>query len=258
MTTDHRPPITDHAPTVWLYWEGPRPPLVDLCIRSIQRHNASARLIGPDDVAAMPGSAAVRRITRPLPPAFRTNLLRVWLIWQYGGVWIDADTICTSPVELVPLAADYDLVGVENPGFVARETPLGGRAGSPVFAATYHRYARVMRRYRSTTALGRLLRGHIPQSQDPGLRRFIGLTAGPPDRADSATTITLPHKPYYPFLYRQIYAMMLSRGRGLDPAAAVLWPINHHVYRRLAHWDEQRLMRCKNFLGRCLRYAFRE
>ncbi len=251
MTTDHRPPITDHAPTVWLYWEGPRPPLVDLCIRSIQRHNASARLIGPDDVAAMPGSAAVRRITRPLPPAFRTNLLRVWLIWQYGGVWIDADTVCTAPVELVPLAADYDLVAVANPGFAARETPLGGRAGSPIFAATYHRYARVMRRYRSTSALGRLLRGHIPPAEDPGLRRFI---AG----EIPARTVTLPDGPYYPFLYRQIAPMMLSRGRGLNPTAAVLWPINHHVYRRLAAWDERRLMRCRNFLGACLRHAFRE
>lgn len=243
--------MIDSPPTVWLYWEGPKPPLVDLCIKSIQLHNPSTRLIGPDDVAAMPDSAQVRAVTKRLPPAFRTNLLRIWLIRQYGGVWIDADTVCTGPVELVPLAAEYDLVAVRNPGFAARETPIGGRAGSPVFAATYDRYARVMRRYRSTSALGRLLRGHIPQSEDPGLRRFI---AG----EIPAQTITLPDKPYYPFLYRQISAMMLSRGRGLDPAAAVLWPINHHVYRRLAHWHAQRLMRCQNFLGRCLRYAFRE
>ncbi len=254
MTTDHRPPITDHAPTVWLYWEGPRPPLVDLCIRSIQRHNASARLIGPDDVAAMPGSAEVRRITRPLPPAFRTNLLRIWLIWQYGGVWIDADTICTAPVELVPLAADYDLVGVENPGFAARETPLGGRAGSPIFGATYRKYAAVMRRFRTRSALSRLLRGHIPRSEDPGLRPFI--QAGSP--SSPAKCFTFPSAQYYPFLYRQIYGMMLSRGRGLNPTAAVLWPINHHVYRRLAAWDERRLIRCQNFLGACLRHAFRE
>jgi hypothetical protein len=226
------------TPTLWLYWEGSKPPLVDLCIRSIQRHNPSARLIGPADVEAMPGSDEVRAITRPLSPAFRTNLLRVWLIRQYGGVWVDADTICTRPVELVPLAADYDLVAVSNPGFAARETPIGGRSDSPIFVKAYARYAQVMRRYRRTSALGRLLRAHIPTP------------------AAGEIAVTLPAQPYYPFAYRQIARMMLCGGRGLDPAAAVLWPINHTVYQRLAHWTEPRLMRCENFLGQCLRYAF--
>jgi hypothetical protein len=242
---------TEALPTLWLYWEGPRPPLVDLCIRSIERHNPTTRLIGPRDVAAMSDSGEVRSITRRLSPAFRSNLLRVWLIWKFGGVWVDADTICTAPIELVPLAADYDLVAVNNPGFAARETPIGGRTGSPVFAETYKRYAQVLRRYHKHTALQRLLRAHVPFPNDPGLRPWI---ANP---AAGATSVTLPDKPYYPFLYRQIAPMMLSRGRGLDPAAAVLWPLNHHVYRRLAAWDERRLMRCHNFLGACLRHAFR-
>lgn len=228
------------TPTLWLYWEGPKPPLVDLCIRSIQRHNPSTRLIGPVDVATMPGSDEVRAITRPLSPAFRTNLLRVWLIRQHGGVWVDADTICTRPVELVPLAADHDLVAVSNPGFAARETPIGGRSNSPIFVKAYARYAQVMRRYRYTTAMNRLLRAHIPLP------------------AADEITVTLPAQPYYPFAYRQIPAMMLCGGRGLDPAAACLWPINHTVYRRLAHWTEPRLMACKNFLGQALRWAFRE
>lgn len=253
MTPDHRSPMTDHRlPTLWLYWEGPCPPLVDLCIRSIQRHNPSTRLIGPADVAAMPDSGEVRSITRRLSPAFRSNLLRVWLIWKFGGVWVDADTICTAPIDLVPLAADYDLVAVRNPGFAARETPIGGRAGSPVFAETYRRYSQVMRRYHKHTALQRLLRAHVAFPNDPGLRPWIAN----PDAG--ATSVTLPDKPYYPFLYRQISTMMTCRGRGLDPAAAVLWPINHHVYRRFAHWTEQRLLVCRNFLGKCLRHALRE
>lgn len=232
--------MTTDLPPVWLYWEGPKPPLVALCIRSIQRHNPSTRLIGPADIAAMPASAEVRSITRPLTPAFRTNLLRVWLIWQHGGVWVDADTICTAPIELAPLAADHELVAVRNPGFAARETPLGGRAGSPIFAEAYRRYSHVMRTYRRQTPLNRLLRAHIPF---------------PTDRSRS---IELPDRPYYPFLYRNIPRMMCCRGRGLDPTAAVLWPINHIVYRRFASWSERDLMKSPTFLGQCLRHAFKD
>ena len=232
--------MTNDLPPVWLYWEGPKPPLVDLCIRSIQRHNPSARLIGPADVAAMPASAEVRSITRPLTPAFRTNLLRVWLIWQHGGVWVDADTICTAPIELASLAADHDLVAVRNPGFAARETPLGGRAGSPIVAEAYRRYSQVMRTYRRQTPLNRLLRAHIPFP------------------TNCSRSVELPDRPYYPFPYRDIPRMMSRRGQGLTPSAAVLWPINHLVYRRFARHPEQRLMASPTFLGQCLRYAFRE
>ena len=228
------------TPIVWLYWEGPMPSVVDLCVRSIQRHNPSAKLIGPADVEAMEGSGEVRAITRPLSPAFRTNLLRVWLIWKYGGVWVDADTICTGAIELVPHASDKDLVAVRNPGFASRETPLGGRAGSPIFAEAYRRYSVVMRRFHKTSALNRLLRAHIPF---------------PTNRNPS---VELPDRPYYPFLYRNIPRMMCCRGRGLDPSAAVLWPINHIVYRRFASWSERDLMESPNFLGQCLRYAFRD
>ena len=56
--------MTTPLPTLWLYWEGPMPSVVDLCVRSIQRHNPSAKLIGPADVEAMEGSGEVRAITR--------------------------------------------------------------------------------------------------------------------------------------------------------------------------------------------------
>jgi len=230
----------EKLPTVWLYWEGKKPPLVDLCIRSIQRHNPTARLIGPADVAGMEGSEELRAVTRRLNPTLRSNLLRLWLVWKHGGVWVDADTICTAPIELVSLAADHDLDGVRNPGFAARETPLGGRAGSPIFAEAYRRYAQVLRTYRRRKPLDRLLRAHMPIP------------------AADAKAITLPDARYYPLLYGQISIVMRSPPTALNPAIAVLWPINHFVYRRFAHWTEPRLMRCRNFLGQALRYAFRE
>ena len=31
--------------TLWLYWEGPRPGYIDLCLQTVSSHHADARLL---------------------------------------------------------------------------------------------------------------------------------------------------------------------------------------------------------------------
>lgn len=121
--------------TIWSYWEGPRPPFIDLCWRTVQRHNQDARLVGPDDVSAM-GGRSILESSVGLPHAIRADLVRAWLLYTHGGIWLDSDVICLAPFDWQP--EKFDLICVRKPhtkahgagGIVA--CPWGCRAGSPL------------------------------------------------------------------------------------------------------------------------------
>lgn len=134
------------TPPVWLYWEGRKPPIVSLCIKTIRRYNPSARVLDYKAAAEL-GAAPVLKPFRRLPLCFQSNILRIWLTWKFGGIFIDADSICMSPIELVWMCYSYDFVGVTSPNWPARETVIGGRAGSPLLEQTFVRYQEVLRKF---------------------------------------------------------------------------------------------------------------
>jgi hypothetical protein len=120
---------------IWTYWEGPTTPVIDLCWQTVKLHNPDARRLGPDDVAAM-GGQSILDAGDGLPHAIRSDLIRAWLVYTYGGVWLDADQIVMAPIDWEP--DKYDLICVRNPnskgigyrGVVA--TPWGARQGSTI------------------------------------------------------------------------------------------------------------------------------
>lgn len=83
---------------IWTYWEGPRTPCIDLCLRTaahwceqagFEFHCltpwTTARFIDPD-LCACP--------IQDLPgPAQRADWIRAELLDRYGGWWVDADTV---------------------------------------------------------------------------------------------------------------------------------------------------------------------
>ncbi|KAJ1453841.1 capsular polysaccharide synthesis protein-domain-containing protein [Pelagophyceae sp. CCMP2097] len=104
--------------TIWIFWgDGAIPPLVRACIASWRRHNAlhTVRVVSNADletglllqddtddsawpfglgpfVAAAPtyGFESVQKLS---------NWVRLSLLERHGGVWVDASTWCTGPVE---------------------------------------------------------------------------------------------------------------------------------------------------------------
>lgn len=118
-------------PTLWTYWENmpgtEMPAFYRLCWQTISRHNPSARLVGPDEIAALSG-AAVLAEADGLPMAIRSDLARAWLLATFGGAWIDLDTICLGPLPW--LDADLPEIAAvrQTGGFVA--SPWAARDGS--------------------------------------------------------------------------------------------------------------------------------
>lgn len=124
---------------IFTYWEGPRHAMADLCLESLTRHNPTARVIGPEELEAL-GGGDVYKDTLSLPITFRSDLIRIWLLMKFGGVWVDADCIHVAPMDdFAKEVPNWDLIGVWNPhqnqGFGASgllACPFGMREGSPV------------------------------------------------------------------------------------------------------------------------------
>lgn len=140
---------------IWSYWEGPRSPIIDLCLQTLALHNPTFRCVGPERLADM-GGGEVLEATEGMPKPYRSDLARLWLLRQQGGLWVDADTICTHPLSIVEEAAACDLWGVFHPrrnprGLLA--TPFGCRPGSPVVADGYDRCLAALDKYRRTRRL---------------------------------------------------------------------------------------------------------
>jgi hypothetical protein len=122
---------------IWSFWEGPRPPFVDLCWRTVTLHNQDCRLVGIAELADM-GGQSVLDLTQGMPHAIRSDLIRAWLLHSQGGIWLDADVIVLQTIDWQ--TDDYDLICVRNPntrGIGARGVvacPWGCRRGSPIAA----------------------------------------------------------------------------------------------------------------------------
>ncbi len=125
--------------TVFSYWEGPKSPLIEICQQSLCRWNRKVRILGPDDLPA-----EILEATAGISLAYRSDLVRLWALLQFGGIWVDADTVCVGTLTELEQIPQWDLLGVYNPhqqrGWAADgvlATPIGGRQGSPVLGEMF-------------------------------------------------------------------------------------------------------------------------
>jgi len=101
----------DTALRIWTYWEGPKYPLIDLCLESIRRHHPDIRILSQLDVLDRIGSEPIV-LTEGQPLHYRSNLIRFLLMKKFGGRWIDADVLAFRPTRLTDgVEADMYLYG---------------------------------------------------------------------------------------------------------------------------------------------------
>lgn len=100
-------------PVIWMYWDqgphAPRAAYLDLCEQTIDLHagDMTVRVLSAD---------TARDVIPHLPdqweqlsPVHRSDVLRAHLLYTYGGVWLDVDTVAIQPVQaLVDLAEGSD------------------------------------------------------------------------------------------------------------------------------------------------------
>lgn len=154
--------MPDLNTTIWTYWEGVKPPIIQLCLETIQKWNPNFRCLGPEDLEEL-GAAEVLAPYTSLHITRRSDLLRWWLLKEYGGLWIDADMVCLRPIDLLSfLNETVSLVGVYHTNLAARDNNLVRMVAAPVGATAKSMIAERMFQYCKELCDKSLNGVHIP------------------------------------------------------------------------------------------------
>lgn len=110
MTTD-KPQIERNVWMLWLQGFEAAPDLVKICSETWIRLNPGwkVHLLSRETLAEyLDDQFANELYSLSLPPQKTANLVRLYLITRYGGVWADADCYCTRPLDqwLPPLISE--------------------------------------------------------------------------------------------------------------------------------------------------------
>lgn len=78
---------------IWIYWEGEYPDFVDKCVANIRQKNSDYEvyLLSPENVAQY--SKIDFSTLKAATPQQKADLLRFDLMYQHGGIWLDASII---------------------------------------------------------------------------------------------------------------------------------------------------------------------
>jgi len=98
--------VPRHVFVLWLQGERAAPPLVQMCLRRWRRLNPDwdVRVLDRSDVDRI--LADVPEAVRSVQPQALSDVLRIKLLAEHGGVWVDATTFPTAPLDLwLPAAA---------------------------------------------------------------------------------------------------------------------------------------------------------
>jgi hypothetical protein len=82
---------------VWTYWEGVMPEWIRLTLGTITSHAEIHKHIDPEQFDSLWDCDRDIKISS-LYVAHRADFIRAFLLWRYGGLWIDADCIVLKPL----------------------------------------------------------------------------------------------------------------------------------------------------------------
>ena len=104
--------IRFHIPKqIWIFWNDHEnmPSLVKHCIQSWKQKNRGWKVNVLNDKDLPKYLSAYNRVIYKHSWAFIADLLRLTLVCDYGGVWVDATTFCTKPLDV--WLHDYNISG---------------------------------------------------------------------------------------------------------------------------------------------------
>src|SRR5262249_45056594 len=153
---------TTMSETIWLYWEGPMPPLIRLCCQTVFAHYAGATLL--DRAGFEKLFISDRDIDIDvLALNHKSDFIRAYLLKHFGGIYLDADCIVMRNLSpLLEKAKEYGFVGYrERPGYMSCNLMAAEASGSII---TDH-YERVCETLRSGRSLAWLDLASVPMDQ---------------------------------------------------------------------------------------------
>jgi len=103
-----------YRPYLWTYWEGEKPEYIDLCLRSFYIHNSAWFTIKILTEKEIDNSLMLNGDFKNLPISQKVDCLRIALLYQYGGMWVDADTLIIKPlIDVYRELENNDFLGIQ-------------------------------------------------------------------------------------------------------------------------------------------------
>lgn len=130
-------------PYMWVYWERVNgaeiPPYISLCM-DIMRKNGSIffNVVFLDEKTVFHYIPDLRKDINDLPIALKTDYIRVKLLYMYGGLWVDADTILMSNLQDISEklnSGTVDFVGFGCTGAICKDQEGYGRPSNGVMGS---------------------------------------------------------------------------------------------------------------------------
>ncbi|MDY3350458.1 capsular polysaccharide synthesis protein [Riemerella anatipestifer] len=82
---------------IWVYWESSEPsPIVEICLKQIRKLNKGYELMVLNSSNLVSFLPDILPFREDLPFANYSDIIRLNLLYEYGGIWIDASTLLTE------------------------------------------------------------------------------------------------------------------------------------------------------------------
>lgn len=125
---------------IWMYWaQGweSAPPLVQLCRDSWIRKNPGWEVVLLDDSNVRDyATIAIARDGKNIPHAAYSDIIRMQLLAQHGGVWADATAYCSIPLyEWLPSVAQSGFFAFEKKKTTVASWFIAAEKGNSLIAA---------------------------------------------------------------------------------------------------------------------------
>lgn len=144
---------------IWLCWwdgENTLPPIVKMCIKSIVNHSARYKVIvlckdNFQDHLDLPPLILEKFRTGVIPIQQFIDVLRIFLLQQEGGLWLDATMLASADIEEEPLASLFSLKHGHNSDFVSNGRwavyCIGGEKNHALFRFVADAFIQYFRKY---------------------------------------------------------------------------------------------------------------
>ncbi len=150
-------PKTTKTNAIWVCWlqgEDKMPPISKMCLESI-RQNSNGHdvvLLTSDnirDYVALPPIMEQRYNSGQLKPAHFADIIRIHILLQQGGLWLDATMLLTAPVDESIFGMDFFSIKIPEQGhFVSRcrwsVFALGCKPGNPILSKVAYAFEKYL------------------------------------------------------------------------------------------------------------------
>lgn len=116
--------IDTKKPYLWMYWEIRNnkniPPYIQLCLKIIKKNSHLFNLVILDNNTIFDYLPDLRKDINDLPLPLKADYIRILLLYNYGGLWLDCDVIMMTDMKEVVnlLKMNTDYIGFGCTGYV--------------------------------------------------------------------------------------------------------------------------------------------